>query len=147
MIVYKLLFILGMPDFSNMPSTTLFFLDGEQRISNLLHSGVEPDSFVTTNVPMPSDPCSPFFSAFAEATNSILVPASPVRNPALYHTQGWTVCHNRSFNISGRLTLIKDIKCYLNAAYSENCFPGRNLTISPLQIAGSAKPKYHNCSG
>lgn len=34
LIVYKLLFILGMPDFSSIPSTTLFFLDGEQRISN-----------------------------------------------------------------------------------------------------------------
>jgi len=73
LIVYKLLFILGMPDFSSMPSTTLFFLDGEQRISNFRTWESNPVlSF--PSVPIPLDPCSSFYNA----TNSILVPASPV---------------------------------------------------------------------
>ena len=73
LIVYKFLFILGMPDFSSIPSTTLFFLDGEQRISNFRTWESNPVlSF--PSVPIPLDPCSTIFNA----TNSILVPASPV---------------------------------------------------------------------
>lgn len=60
LIVYKFLFILGMPDFSSIPSTTLFFLDGEQRISNFRTWESNPVlSFLS--IPIPLDPCSTIF--------------------------------------------------------------------------------------
>lgn len=74
MIVYKFLFILGDARFLKQPSTTLFFLDGEQRRSIICTWESNPDLNLCSALSRWTS-AVPFFNA----TNSILVPASPVK--------------------------------------------------------------------
>lgn len=79
MIVYKFLFILGDARFLKQPSTTLFFLVGEQRRSIICTWESNPDLNLCSALSRWTSAATILFSAFAEATNSILVPASPVK--------------------------------------------------------------------
>lgn len=79
MIVYKFLFILGDARFLKQPSTTLFFLVGEQRRSIICTWESNPDLRCINTYTKASYPAGPVQLPFFNATNSILVPASPVK--------------------------------------------------------------------